>query len=300
MKTLPNAYLPLLAEGMVNLIKSWRAEAEITKPKTRPSLPSRHRLETFLRKAETRGLPALLVAITVLSCEWVFRVRRASESDITTLLDEMEAGLYKPGGITPFQAGLLIKSLEREIRRQIDGLPILIVNGFDPGKPYSPWPWLFDSEGRALANWRTLAGGPLRNRNGIFPVLAPKIAGVITDALAEEKQKKGQSNSGRELSAVLLNRDEVQSQEFGKWRRIIAGFSRHGKSFREDFRDIMKKAHYQTFEMPNVTISPDVFLERCKIGPETLFFWLKQDDILSAVYSAKWGDPKTSRDTIKK
>ncbi len=128
-KQASNSPLLLLAEGMVELIGKWRSEISETKdlrPKIKPNV-----LKGFLEMADGRGLPAILVAYTILACEWSFRIRRMTDEDIERVLYEMEAELSKPLNpiFTPFQSHILIKSIEPTLKKQMKSLRIRLSLG---------------------------------------------------------------------------------------------------------------------------------------------------------------------------
>ncbi|MHB8535502.1 MAG: hypothetical protein ACYDBW_08660, partial [Sulfuricaulis sp.] len=54
---------------------------------------------------------------------------------------------------------------------------------------------------------------------------------------------------------------------------------------------------YDQSLLPNETILPETFLERCGTNPAPLFFWLKNEDAFSNIMFTKWtgGSKNTSK-----
>jgi hypothetical protein len=292
MKTTSNSYLPFLAKSIAELIDQWRGEISERK-NFRPRLAP-NKVEAYLRKAEDNGVPATLVGLTVLMCEWVFRVRRITEKDIEQLLYEMEGGFCKPRDkiLTLLQARLLIKSCEKDLRKQLKNNSYPIALGFDTTRGPHPR-WGLSPADRGREKKRMPPKPIVPRKTGRPPILGPIMAGVIVEALSKETTSKGKNrpNLGRELCALLLKR-EVQRQELTKWRKLISEIPYGEQNLRHYLKEQVQDAYYQTFERQKYAISPQEFLGKCKTEPKSALKWLASEDILTTVYSAKWGGVK--------
>ncbi len=271
---------------MAGLIDQWRVEISESKsdrPRLDPGV-----LERFLRKAEDHGLAAGLVAITVLSCEWVFRIRRATEEDIERMLYEMEKGFCNPSHpiLTPFQAHLLVKLLEPNLRKEIENLRITLVFGFETGTQHPGWSFFADERPREPK--RIPPKQVVPRRRGPLPILGPIMAGAIVGTLIEEKSGTDGGEMGRELCKILLKR-KVLTHEFDAWQKTISTLSNSWRRPPVSFSECVRQAYHQTFEMSGEAVSVEMFLERCKTDPGSVLSCLAHQDILKAVYSEKWG-----------
>ena len=210
-------YPPSLAQEIAALIGEWRAEIVPNKDRQNKKLEPKA-VDEYLRKAESSGVPALLLAYTLLGCEWAFRTRTATEEDVEKVLYGMQSGFCKPLHpiLTSFQAHILIKSLEPSLRRQMKGVRIPIILGFDAPDSDQFWSLLFSGDEK---NQKRVAPKQIvKVKKGRTPLLGPIIAGVVTAALFETAQPMIARRMGRELAGLLLKR-EVQKQEFRTGRK---------------------------------------------------------------------------------
>lgn len=280
------SYPPSLAQEIAGLIGEWRAEIVPNKDRRNKKLEPKA-IDAYLRTAESSGVPALLLAYTLLGCEWAFRSRTATEEDVEKVLHGMQSGFCKPlhPVLTRFQAHILIKSLEPSLRRQMKGLRIPVILGFDaPGsEPF--WSLFLLGDGK---NPKRVAPKQIvKVKKGRPPLLGPIIAGVVTAALFETDQPKIARRMGRVLTELLLKR-EVQKQEFRNWEKILGALRVGGKNIRERLRDSARAAYQQSFVTKSDMMSPDLFLKKCGSNPQEVLFWFSHTEILEQVYSVKW------------
>lgn len=281
-----NSHASLFAEKMPGLIDQWRSEVSKNK-NYRPRVDPR-KLKHFLEKCEAQGAPPALVALTVLSCEWVFRVRRATEEDIESELFDMERNLSKPmhAALTPFQAHLLIKLLESNLKKELKNIRIPVIFRFGTGAPHPGWFFFQPAEGRNLK--RTAPKRVVPKRRGRPPILGPILAGLSVGGILEEKLGEDGLKMGKDLCEILLKR-KVLAHEYQGWRHIVDNLSDTGDGLRRFFSDRLRGAQHQTFEMQGEAMSPERFLDRCETETKSVLWWLAQEDLLEKVYSAKWG-----------
>lgn len=280
-----NSYLPVAK--LTGLIDSWRAEISTTKGKRAKLRPTE--FDHFLSKTEKKGLPASLVMLTVLCCEWAFRVRLATKADIEKLLSEMETRLCSSTNptLSAFQAHLLIKAIEPSVVREVKRLWIPVLFGFDTFDPH-PYLTLFQSPSDPPQK-RKRPSTIVTGRPGRPLFLAPKLSGLVVEALAKERSgEKGSGAIAKELYRLLLRR-EVQGWELKKWRTQLNTVEHNNQSLLTWMRERMTQAHHQTFEMVGQAVSPDVFADKCGTDPSSVLWWFNQPDILKYVYSVKWG-----------
>ena len=254
--------------------------------------PEPRKIEKFLQKAERYGIPALHVARIVLACEWVFRARRITEEDIERMLAEMENGLNKPLNpvMTPFQAHLMIKALEPQLRKQLIEFMPLAPLVFEPTKTEpNAWFRLFRGDASSRRK-RTSPKSLLRDRTGQLPMPGPRVAGVMIEALIEQTKRRGSASMGTALCTLLLGRD-VQGWEFKDWRDKISSLSGPQREPPEDLRTWLRKQAQFAYDqslLPSETLSPEAFLNRCETVPSTLFFWLKNEEVFRNILLTKW------------
>lgn len=280
------SYPPFLAQEMAELINVWRAEIVPNNNRRNKKLEPKA-IDEYLQKAENTGVPALLVAYTLLGCEWAFRTRTATEEDIEKVLYEMQAGFCKPLHpiLTRFQAHILVKSLEPSLRRQMKGLRIPVILGFDaPGsEPF----WSLFPSGDGKNPKRATPKQVVKVKKGRPPLLGPIIAGVVTAALFEADLPKIARRMGREFCELLLKR-EVQKQEFRNWEKILGTLKIGGESIRDRLRDRARAAYQQLFVAKSDMTPPELFLKKCRSSPQEVLFWFSHAEVLEQVYSAKW------------
>jgi hypothetical protein len=290
-KTPVNSYLGLFAKEMPRLIDQWRAE--ISERKHYRAYIKSARLEKFLSRAEDNGLPAALVAVTVLCCEWAFRIRLATEEDIERELTAIQEGFCKPLNpvLTRFQAELLVKILEPGLRKEMKEVRIPVTSGFGAGGSHLGLALFM--RGESLSK-RVPYKHVVPTRRGRIPILGPIIASVIVGELFEERLGEDGWKMGRELSEILLN-TKVLAPRFRAWQTIVGKVLARFPASRPPFTERARRAHHQLFEMPGEAISPESFLERCKTNPSSVIGWFAQEEVLEAVYAEKWGESKTSR-----
>jgi hypothetical protein len=287
-----NSHVSLFADKMPALIDQWRSE--ISKNKNyRPQIDPQQ-LKSFLEKSETHGVPATLVALTVLSCEWVFRVRRATDEDIERELFEMRSNLSKSmhAALSRFQAHLLIKLLESNLKKELRKIRIPIIFGFESSGMDPDWFFVQPAEIRNPK--RTAPKQIVPNKRGRPPILGPILAGVIVGGILEGKLGKDGLKMGQELCQILLKR-KVLVHEYRHWRKVVDNLSDSGDGLRHHFSKRLQGAHHQTFEMQGEAISPERFLEKCETEPKSVLWWLAQENLLEIVYSAKWSSSKTHK-----
>lgn len=280
------SYPPSLAQEIAGLIDVWRAEILPNKDRRNRNLEPKA-IDEYLKKAESSGVPALLLAYTILGCEWAFRSRTATEEDIEKVLYRMQAGFCKPDHpvLTRFQAHILIKSLEPNLRRQMKGLRIPIILGFDvPGsEPF--WSLFLSGDGKNTK--RVTPKQIVKVKKGRPPLLGPIIAGVVTVSLFEADQPKIARRMGRELTELLLKR-EVQKQEFRNWEKILGTLMIGEENIRNWFRDRARTAYQQLFVSKSDMMSPKLLLTKCRSKPQEVLFWFNNAEVLEKVYSVKW------------
>mgnify|MGYP001588338990 CR=1 FL=1 len=280
------SYPPFLAQEMAELINVWRSEIVPNNDRRNKKLEPKA-INEYLQKAESLGVPALLVTYALLGCEWVFRTRTATEEDIEEALYEMQSGFCKPLHpiLTRFQAHILIKSLEPSLRRQMKGLRIPVILGFDaPGsEPF----WSLFLPGGGKNQKRVTPKQIVKVKKGRLPLLGPIIAGVVTAALFETDQPKIARRMGRELAGLLLKR-EVQKQEFRSWEKILGTLKIGEENIRDRLRDRARADYQQSFVTKSDMMSPELFLKKCRSSPQEVLFWFSHVEVLEQVYSAKW------------
>lgn len=292
-----NSHLSIFADGMAALIAKWRAEMSDKEQFDIKSVAKG--LKKFLQTAERYDIPAKLIVHTVLACEWVFRARRLTEKDIEKELYEMEAGFCKteiPANpmLTQFQAYLLISALESELKKRIREQDLLIPLVFEPTAvgPHPRWAW-FPSQ-RPTEPKRTPPKRLLRDKPGPLPMPGPRVAGVIVEAILEEKMKRGSHKMVADLCTLLLDR-EVQPGELAAWRKDISTLPAPQRDPPEDLRTWFKNQVWRKYDktsLPSDMMPPEVFIERCEIYPENFFQWIRRDDVFKQIYSIKWGRVK--------
>ena len=285
-KQTPYSYPPTLAQELVVLIEGWRAEAASNSKPQKKSLDQKA-IDKYLIKAETSDVPALLITYALLGCEWAFRSRTATEDDKEKVLYKMQSGFCKPNHavLTPFQAHILIKSLEPSLRKQMKGLRIPIILGFDT--PSSEAIWLRFMVGEEKNPKRVAPKHIIKVKKGRPPLLGPIIAGVITAALFETDQPEIARGMGLKLAELLLKR-EVQKQEFRKWEKILGTLKIGEKNIRDYLRDSARAAYQQSFVAKSDMMTPELLLKKCRASPEDVLFWFSRPEVLEQVYSAKW------------
>lgn len=281
-----NSHVSLFAQKTSALIDQWRSE--ISKNKTYQPRIDPQKLKNFLKKSERYGVPATLVTLTVLSCEWVFRVRRATDEDIERELFDMERNLSKPmhSALNTFQAHLLMKSLESNLKKELRKRRIPIIFGFETGGPHPGWLLFQPTEPRKPK--RISPKRVIPNKRGRLPILGPILAGVVVGGLLEEKLGKRGLKMGQELCAILTKR-KVLSHEYQGWRKVVDDLSGSGDGLRNHFSDRLKRAHHEVFVTDAEKKSPEQFLRLCETEPKSVLWRLAQEDLLEIVYSAKWG-----------
>jgi hypothetical protein len=285
-KQAPYSYPPSLAQEVAGLVEGWRAEAAPNNKRQKKSLDPKA-IDEYLMKAESTGMPALLVTYALLGCEWVFRSKVATEEDIEKVLYQMQSGFCKHAHpiLTRFQAHILIKSLEQNLRKQMKGLRIPIILGFDaPGS--EPFWSLFQLAGGKNPK-RVVPKQIVKVKKGRLPLLGPIIAGVVTAALFETDQPKIARGMGLKLAELLLKR-EVQRQEFRKWEKILGTLKIGEKNIRDHLRDSAWAAYQQSFVAKSDKLTPELLLKKCRTSPEDVLFWFSRPEVLEQVYSAKW------------
>lgn len=285
-KTDVYSYPPSLAQDIAALIGEWRAEIMPNNFRQNKKLePSA--VNDYLQKVENSGVPALLLTYALLGCEWVFRTRTATEEDIEKVLYEMQSGFCKPlhSVLTPFQAYILIKSLEPSLRKQMKGFRIPVILGFDA--PASETFWRIFISGDEKNPKRVTPKKIVKVTKGRPPLLGPIIAGVVTAALFETAHPKIARRMGRELCELLLKR-EVQKQEFRKWDKILGSLKIGEENIRDRLRDRARTAYQQSFVDKSDMMSPDLFMKNCRDKPEEAFFWFSNVEVLEKAYSVKW------------
>lgn len=294
MEKTDNSYLSLFAEGVTALIAKWRAEMS---DKNQFDIKSAAKgFKKFLQTAERHDVPAALIVHTVLACEWVFRARRLTEKDIEKELYEMESGFCKPENpvLSRSQAHLLISILEPELKKRIRDQELLIPLVFEPAEvgPHERWAW-FPSQ-RPTEPKRSPPKRLLRDKPGRLPMPGPRVAGVIVEAIFEEKIKRGSHKMAVDLCTLLLDR-KVQPGELTAWRKDISALLAPQRDPPADLRTWFKNQVWQTYEktlLPSDVMPPEIFIERCEVYPENFFFWIKREEIFKQIYSIKWGGVK--------
>jgi hypothetical protein len=275
-----------LAQEITEQIDVWRAEILLNSDRRNRKLEP-NVINEYLQKAENSGVPALLVAYTLLGCEWAFRTRSATEEDIEKALYEMQSGFCKPLHpiLTSFQAHILIKSLEPSLRRQMKGLRIPVILGFDaPGsEPF--WSLFLSGDGKNPK--RITPKQIVKVKKGRPPLLGPIIAGVVTAALFETDQPKIARGMGRELCELLLKR-EIQKQEFRNWEKILGALKIGDKNVRDWLRSRVRTAYQQSFVDKSDAMTPELFMKKCKNMPQEVLFWFSNAEVMEKVYSVKW------------
>lgn len=265
---------------MIPYVHQWRGEISERKD-MRPTLDA-DRIEGLFAKAHALLLPPTLVAYTVLGCEWVFRIRRATEADIRRELEAMEANLSKPlhQALTPFQAHLVIRSLEPELRKRLKNTRVVIPIGFFSPGWHSTW--------RLGGRTEKTAAELVPLRSGPPPVLGPILAGLTIETLLESSGDKAARGLGRAFTSAFLPR-EVQAQEFKGWKGRLDDLPPFGTEGSPRFwlAAQIQRNHEKHFLRDG--LSPDDFLEECGKAPESLFSALVERNLLSSLYGARWG-----------
>ncbi len=283
-----NNYPSALGTGMARLIKKWRAE---TRNKNVPS-PEPNAIKGYLQKAERHGIPPVHMARIVLACEWVFRVRRITEEDIEQILAEMEDGFHKHENpvMSRFQAHLMIKAVEPQLRKQIIRHMPVVPLVFEPTiTDPNAWFSMFSDHLPSPRN-RTAPTSLLRDRSGRIPMPGPRVAGVMVEALVEQTKPRGSASLGTALGTLLLGR-EVQSWEFKDWRDKISALMGPRQDPPLDLRTWLGKQAKFAFDqslLSSEAESPDDFLTRCEFNPPSVFFWLKNEEVFRRVLLTKW------------
>lgn len=280
------SYPPSFAREIAGLIGEWRAEI-VPNNVRHNKKPEQSAVNGYLQKTEDSGVPALLVTYALLGCEWAFRTRTATEEDLEKVLYEMQSGFCKPlhSVLTPFQAHILIKSLEPSLRKQMKGFRIPVILGFDA--PASETFWRIFISGDEKNPKRVIPKKIVKVTKGRPPLLGPIIAGVVTAALFEPDHPKIARRMGRELCELLLKR-EVQKQEFRNWEKILSSLKIGEGNIRDRLRDRARSAYQQSFVNKSDMMSPDLFMKKCRSKPEESLFWFSNAEILEKVYSVKW------------
>lgn len=280
------SYPPPLALEIAEQIDVWRAEILSNDDRRTKRLEPKV-INEYLHKAEISGVPALLVAYTLLGCEWAFRTRSATEEDVEKVLYGMQYSFCKPLHpiLTSFQAHILIKSLEPSLRRQMKGVRIPIILGFDAPDSAQFWSLFFSGEEK---NQKRVAPKQIvKVKKGRTPLLGPIIAGVVTASLFEVDHPMIARGMGRELAELLLKR-EVQKQEFRHWEKIMDALKIGEVSIRDRLRDSAKAAYLQSFVTKSDMMSPELFMKKISSKPRDVLFWFSNAEVLEKVYSIKW------------
>ena len=212
----PNARFRDLAAAQVAwYVEKWRRDApEQWSAAARIDVPA---LRDSFDAAKTLDVDPYLVGYVVMGTEWLFRVRRLTQDEILSILDQAEATVGRLVDTRPWVASLATAALAPQAAAALAKVPFYIGMG----------QWSLPGRG-----WRTIAGMLERDRkrktvdahpkpakSGAIPALSPIIAGLVAEGLAERALTPRRGNTAFALKvASNLRGRRVQLGEFGEWR----------------------------------------------------------------------------------
>jgi hypothetical protein len=276
-----NPRLLEIAKEMATLIRRWRAE--MSSAKNLGVAIDEPRLADVLGRVEAGGLPVTLVVYGVLYCEWSFRVRRATNEDIESALNDIERRLCVPprGPLTTSQAHMLVNAVEPSLRKQMQGARVPIVYGF------SAETVVFSTDDATTRRAHTPV---VPTRRGSLPVLGPIFAGLVTEALFAPHGDGARSNVGADLCAILLSR-KIVPLEYAKWRKTAGAFKlwKHRKAGLTTWlAQFIQRRHRQLVAQEGFTA--EQLLQQCAGAPEELLGRSLAPELIQKIYSVPWNE----------
>jgi hypothetical protein len=274
----------LPVEDIGRLVSQWRAE--LSETKDQGVRLDTTRLGAFFESGTQSGLPVTLAVYAMLACEWLFRIRPPTKTDIDDEIEETIAALSNGGrGLQDrWRWTNIINSIKPQLQKQLRGYRIFIPVGFSSAQHKTPS--LLFSDGREHAG--NAARPLIPPRRGRIPLLGPIMAGIAIMALGKQRGEGMARSLGQELCTILMNR-KLLPHEFPGWTAKLETTPTSGHpspTVPMRLAGVLRTGHRRAF---GSGISLSVFIEQCFTHPRQWFGEMTQDwDILGPVAETEW------------